>query len=164
MPEIPPRSVQTKRNASERPGGAAKAHTPNHTAAIHVVKARLGMSDDDYRSLLLALTGKSSSKVMSQGERARVRQRLEHLARLAGLPGRSGKVLRLGAERALERKVWALWRQLWLGGQVQSPHPAALQAWVQRQTGCAHLQACTDAQLHILIESLKGWLARPPAA
>ena len=105
MPEIPPRPIQTKQNASERPGGAAKAHTPNHTAAIHVLKARLGMSDDDYRSLLLALTGKSSSKVMSQGERARVRQRLEHLARLAGLPGRSGKVLRLGAERALERKM-----------------------------------------------------------
>ena len=136
----------------------------NHTAAIHVIKAHLGMNDDNYHSLLLTLTGKSSSKVMSQGERARVRQRLEHLARLAGLPGRSGKVLRLAPARALERKVWALWRQLWLGGQVQSPHPAALQAWVQRQTGCAHLQACTDAQLHILIESLKGWLARPPAA
>lgn len=140
---------------------AARPFVPNHTAAIHALKARLGMSDDDYRSLLLALTGKSSSRDMSQAEKARVRQRLEHLARLAGLPPRSSQTLRLMDARALERKVWALWRQLCQRGLVQSRHPAALQAWARRQTGCASLRSCTDAQLHTLIESLKGWLERP---
>ena len=36
--------------------------TANHISAIHVLKARLRLTDEDYRALLKHLTGKSSSK------------------------------------------------------------------------------------------------------
>jgi len=34
----------------------------NHITAIHALKSKLGLSDDDYRALLANLTGRSSSK------------------------------------------------------------------------------------------------------
>ena len=52
----------------------------NHIAAIHTLKSKLALSEDDYRALLLTLTGKRSSRDMNQAERRAVR---EHLARLA---------------------------------------------------------------------------------
>ena len=36
--------------------------TANHIAAIHVLKAKLRLTDEDYRALLKHLTGKGSSK------------------------------------------------------------------------------------------------------
>ena len=127
---------------------------PRHIAAIHVLKARLHMSDGDYRSLLKSLTGKDSCKAMTERERVRVRQ---HMQRLAEGPGAQ----RL---RPLERKVWALWFALGRAGALEAPAPAGLQAWVRRQLGVEHVRLCSDAQLHTLIESLKLWQQRAQRA
>ena len=48
--------------------------TANHIAAIHVLKARLRLADDDYRALLVQLTGQPSSKSMTQAQRRTVRR------------------------------------------------------------------------------------------
>lgn len=42
--------------------------TANYTAAIHTIKSKLKLSDEDYRALLMNLTGKNSSKEMTQVE------------------------------------------------------------------------------------------------
>lgn len=44
----------------------------NHIAAIHTLKSKLALSEDDYRALL-PLTGKRSSRDMNQAERRAVR-------------------------------------------------------------------------------------------
>ncbi|MGF6156990.1 phage gp16-like protein [Ensifer sp. KUDG1] len=41
-------------------------------AAIHVAKKKLGLDDDSYRAKLTHITGKSSTKDMTEQERQRV--------------------------------------------------------------------------------------------
>ena len=75
----------------------------NHIAAIHTLKGKLGLSDDDYRALLVNLTGKNSSKALGVQEQARVRDHMQHLGERLG-------VLGPGAQRAL-RAAWLLLNQ-----------------------------------------------------
>lgn len=161
-----PSPVTPKLNASERLGGHSAGQRPgagapsNHIAAIHALKNKLRMSDGDYRSLLLHLTRKDSSKAMSQAERQRVRDHMQQLARRMGLERADQRPQYIKAARPLERKVWALWGALARAGKLDRPGPAGLQAWVQRQVGLSHVHFCDDQQLHQLIESLKLWQGR----
>lgn len=140
----------------------------NHLAAIHVLKSRLQLSDDDYRALLLTLTGKHSSKDMNQAERRAVREHLARLAEKMGLqqPTRRRPLSETAFAQAKqqasprERKVWALWHQLHRDGKVHNPSRAALDAWVERTVHVSSLRFCTAAQLDTLIEALKDWQRR----
>jgi putative transposase len=61
---------------------AAPARSPagRHIAAIHALKAKAGLSDEDYRALLLALTGQNSSKLLTEAQQQQVRKHLQTLA------------------------------------------------------------------------------------
>ena len=50
--------------------------TANHIAAIHVLKAKLRLTDEDYRALLKHLTGKGSSKDCTPAQQRQVRDHL----------------------------------------------------------------------------------------
>lgn len=137
-----------------------------HTAAIHVLKSKLRMTDDDYRALLQTLTGKSSSKDMTEAEQRAVREHLQSLGQRMGLvqattqrrPLSAAQFDRLKKEtRPKERKVWALWNQLHRDGKIANASAAALNAWVLRQVGVSALRFATDPQLDTLIEGLKAW-------
>lgn len=140
----------------------------NHTAAIHVLKGKLRLTDDDYRVLLKGLTLKTSSKDMSDAERQKVRDHLQGLAERAGLvkptrrrPMPASRFAKAKADASpRERKVWALWHQLGRDGLVQDTSAQALNAWVHRQVGVSALQFATGAQLDTLIEALKAWQER----
>ena len=139
----------------------------NHIAAIHVLKSKLQLSDDDYRALLKALTQKTSSKDLTDKERQAVR---DHLQRLAERTGVAKPLQRRGGGRTFaqakaaasprERKVWALWHQLHRDGLVHDTSAAALNAWVQRTVHVAALAFATGPQLDTLIEALKAWQQR----
>ena len=138
----------------------------NHTAAIHVLKSKLRMTDDDYRALLQTLTGKSSSKDMTDAEQRAVRDHLQSLGQRMGLvqattqrrPLSAAQFDRLKKEtRPKERKVWALWNQLHRDGKIANASAAALNAWVLRQVDVSALRFATDPQLDTLIEGLKAW-------
>jgi len=138
----------------------------NHLAAIHVLRAQLRLTDDDYRALLRQLTGHNSSKDCSQQQRAMLREHMQRLAVRMGVArpsaGRADQRPSYArAARPMERKLWALWSALGRDGKLDAPGPVSLQAWVKRQTGGVdHVRFCTDAQLHALIEALKGWEGR----
>ena len=140
----------------------------NHTAAIHVLKSKLRLQDDDYRVLLKGLTTKTSSKDMTDGERQKVRDHLQGLAERAGLvkptrhrPMPASRFAKAKADATpKERKVWALWHQLGRDGLVQDTSPKALNAWVHRQVGVSAMQFATSAQMDTLIEALKAWQER----
>ena len=139
----------------------------NHIAAIHVLKSRLQLSDDDYRALLRNLTQKTSSKDLTDKERQAVRDHLQGLAERMGVakplrrrgPARTFAQAKAAASPR-ERKVWALWHQLHRDGLVHDTSAAALNAWVQRTVHVAALAFATGAQLDTLIEALKAWQQR----
>ena len=162
-------SVSPKTNDLERLGGHRAPPSPTRRgaggsiAAIHVLKARLQLSDDDYRALLKALVRKTSSKDMTEAERGQVRAHLQRLVdRMGG--GRPQRQADFAARQAAlsprERKVWALWNQLQRDGLIKNHSAPALNAWVKRQTGVDALRFCTGAQLDALIEALKRWEGR----
>ena len=139
----------------------------NHTAAIHVLKSKLRLSDDDYRALLKNLTQKTSTKDMSDRERQQVRDHMQSLAERAGVakplrrrtPGRTFAQAKAAASPR-ERKVWALWNQLGRDGVVRDTSAAALNAWVARTVHVSALAFANAAQLDTLIEALKAWQQR----
>lgn len=129
-----------------------------HIAAIHVLKSKLQLSDDDYRALLYQLTGKASSKLMSEAQRRQVRDHLQHLTECMGLAAACAQAKADTSPK--ERKVWALWHQLGRAGRISSTSAQALNAWVQRTVHVSALRFTTDAQLDTLIEALKKWQER----
>ena len=132
-----------------------------HLAAIHVLSGKIGLSDDDYRALLLQLTGQRSAKACSEAQQRQVREHLQRLAEKLGVA--SPRPVRPVTETsAMERKVWALWNALGRKGVIQNPSAQALRAWVKRQTGMDDLKFCNWAQLSQLIEALKQWEWRQP--
>ena len=147
------------------------APTTNHIAAIHVLKSKLQLSDDDYQALLIHLTGKASSKDMTAAQRSTVRNHMQRLAERAGAvqptaqrPYAPAKFDQLKANASpKERKVWALWHQLGRDGVVHNTSAAALNAWVERTVHVSALRFANDAQLDALIEGLKAWQLRGPA-
>ena len=147
------------------------APTTNHIAAIHVLKSKLQLSDDDYQALLIHLTGKASSKDMTAAQRSTVRNHMQRLAERVGAvqptaqrPYAPAKFDQLKANASpKERKVWALWHQLGRDGVVHNTSAAALNAWVERTVHVSALRFANDAQLDTLIEGLKAWQLRGPA-
>ena len=122
--------------------------TANHIAAIHVLKAKLRLSDEDYRALLNHLTGHTSSKDCTPAQQRQVRDHLQGLAE------------RMGVDSPRERKVWAIWLDMARRGLVHNKSAQALDAFVQRQTGVSALRWCSAAQLDAVIEALKLWQKR----
>ena len=140
----------------------------NHIGAIHVLKAKLRLSDDDYRALLKGLTLKTSSKDMSPAEQQKVRDHMQGLAERAGVvqptrrrPMPASRFAKSKADATpKERKVWALWHQLGRDGVVRDTSPQALNKWVERQVGVSAMVFANGAQLDTLIEALKAWQQR----
>lgn len=140
----------------------------NHIAAIHVLKSKLQLSDDDYRALLRGLTQKTSAKDMSDHERQKVRDHMQGLGERMGVvkaaPRRSSAPRSFAAAKAAasprERKVWALWNQLGRDGVVHNTSATALNAWVERTVHVSALRFANQAQLDTLIEALKAWKTR----
>ena len=140
----------------------------NHIGAIHVLKAKLRLSDDDYRALLQGLTLKTSSKDMSPAEQQKVRDHMQGLAERAGVvqptrrrPMPASRFAKSKADATpKERKVWALWHQLGRDGVVRDTSPQALNKWIERQIGVSALVFANGAQLDTLIEALKAWQQR----
>jgi len=141
----------------------------SHIAAIHTLKAKCKLTDEDYRALLQQLTGQTSSKGLPVAQQQLVRQHLQRLAQRlqpaapakgrGWLPQAEFEAQRKAASPQ-ERKLWALWGELGRAGKLEQPTPAGLQAWVQRQTGVSALRFCNGAQIEALIESAKLWLGR----
>ena len=137
----------------------------NHTAAIHVLKSKLRLTDDDYRALLRSLTQKTSTKDMSDRERQQVRDHMQALAERMGVAKPMQRRATTFAQRKAaasprERKVWAIWLDMARRGLVHNKSAQALDAFVCRQTGVSALRWCNAAQLDAVIEALKLWQKR----
>lgn len=128
-------------------------------AAIHIAKARLQLSDDEYRDLMATVCHgvRSAAELDFTGRR----RFLAHLQ--ACLRGRqtapAGRTIAQELTPA-QRRMWSLWMELADAGLVQQRTMAALQAFAQRQTGVERLVWLQPKQEDLVIESLKLWLKR----
>ena len=148
-----------------------------HIAAIHILKAQLQMSQEDYRALLVTLTGEDTCKGMSDKDLQNVRSHMHKLAVSMGVakaangaasgaagytrkPYTKAKVL-----EPIEKKVWAIWYALEAKGLVHVPESRqarakALRAYVERQTGTSDMTFLEAEKMVKLVESMKKWLDR----
>lgn len=141
----------------------------NHIAAIHAIKSKIGMSEDDYRALLLGMFGVASSKDLRPLQLGQLRAHFDKLAEQYGVPhvaGRKGAVsaeafAKLKAQTPpIERKAWALWAALHRAGKINDKSAAAFRSFVIAQTGKSDIRFCSQQETMSLVERMKQWLER----
>lgn len=134
--------------------------------AIHTLKSKLQLGEDDYRALLVNLTGVASSKDMSAAQRQQVRAHMQSLAErlLLGTTRRAwlsqaAFAAKQQAASPQERLAYFLWGQLARAGVVRDGRRTALHAFVKRIAGVDALEFCNTAQLDAVVKALRTWCA-----
>lgn len=124
----------------------------NALAAIHVARKQLGLDEDTYRAVLVRVTGKESTRAMSERERVAVVSELRKQGFRPALNGLQGP---------FAKKLQALWIAAWNLGIVRDKTDGAMLAFVKRQTGIDHTRFLLDGEdAARAIDALKGWMAR----
>ncbi len=139
-----------------------KPHDTRRTdlARIHVLKAALGWDDDLYRDVMGSVCGARSAADLDGAGRARLLAHLQACkARAEGKPVPAARPARKPLSPHA-KKLWSLWMQAADAGLVKSRTMAALNAWVERQTGVARIEWLKPAQEDLAVESLKQWVGR----
>ena len=124
---------------------------------IHIAKTQLNLDDDTYRKLLLTVTKKNSTKDMTIWELEKV---LDNLKSKGFKVKSSKKAGRITATEPIHQKIRSLWIELANAGAVKNRSEKAINAYVKRITGIEVMYWLNTKQAIIVIESLKGWLAR----
>lgn len=141
---------------------------PRRAAVVKVQIARkeLGLADDDYRSILERLTGRTSSAACTDAELGRVLDEFRAKGwtpkAVAGGKARTGTapIPNRPADHPAAKKARALWLSLWNLGEIHDPSEAALEAFARRQLKVERLQWADQALTYKLIEALKAMAER----
>ena len=144
---------------STNPTKAARPARNGDLAAIHMAKAQLQLTDDEYRDLMATVCAgvRSAAQLDWTGRRrflAHLQACLKHRAPQG--PTRHIKSPLTPAQRLM----WSLWMRLADAGQVGDRTMKALEAFAQRQTGVERLQWLNKQQEDLVILSLKAWVKR----
>lgn len=131
-------------------------------ARIHMLRTKLGLSEDAYRDLLADLfDGRRSSAELATEQRRRLVDHLTTLQRAyAKGQGNAPTAPALPPLSPRQKKMFSLWQQLADAGLVRERGMPALKAWVTRQTQVDRWEWLNGHQEDTVIESLKRWLAR----
>ena len=124
-------------------------------AKVHVAKKEMGLVDDDYRQMLLDVTGRASSAHCTDAELAKL---IDHLKSKGFQPKPAAprrKAAPAPADHPSARKARALWISLHQLGAIANPSEKALEAFAKRQLGVQRLQWGDQGQSYKLIEALK---------
>lgn len=144
---------KTKRTALNR---------PKLIQLIHIGKSQLHLDDDTYRSLLVGMTGKDSTKAMNIGELNKVLARLKQLGFVVTHKKKDPKPIDDKASLDIERQI-KLIRHLWLElhelGAVRNGSEQALASYITNQTQ-TDIEALDSEQASNIIERLKNWRKR----
>lgn len=144
---------KTKRTALNR---------PKLIQLIHIGKSKLCLDDDTYRSLLVGMTGKDSTKAMNIYELNKVLARLKQLGFVVTHKKKDPKHIDDKASLYIERQI-KLIRHLWLDlhalGAVRNGSEEALASYIKNQTQTA-IETLDSEQASNIIERLKNWRKR----
>lgn len=151
----------------------------NLLAQIHIARKQLGLSEPEYRDLLVAATGKNTSSIMSPAELGLV---IEAMVKAGFKPvfkgaprasdPKSGDRFSGGSDaqevkksaRKVVRLIFGLWSELGARGIVENGSREALLAFVKRQTGIDHPDWLDNKQASSVVEALKAMLNRARAS
>lgn len=130
-------------------------------AKVHVAKAQIGMTDDEYRNVLRDRFDADSSVDLTIGQL----HTLLDIFRAHGfqdVPGTKAKVKPKAdlASDAQSKMIRGLWLELRDAGVLRDPSEQGLAAFIRRQTGIERLEWLSTAKASQVIESLKAWVAR----
>lgn len=120
-------------------------------AKIHVAKKEMALLEDDYRAMLINVTGRASSADCTVTE---LRAMVEEMKRKGFRPKRSNAAAK-PADHPSAAKARALWISLYHLGAIDNPSEHALEAFARRQLGCLKMQWADQALSYKLIEALK---------
>ena len=133
-------------------------------AKIHIAKKDLGLTDEDYRAILVEVTGKRSSADLSFLELGKVLDRFKTRGWTPTVKAASdmpaARQRSRSADHPSAKKARALWISLAQLGVVRNPSEPALEAMAARQLGIERLQWANGAHCYALIEALKGMATR----
>lgn len=142
----------------------ATARRRSMIAKVHLAKKQLAIMDDDYRQMLMDVTGKASCADCTEAELDRL---IGHL-RKKGFADRI-KDGRRPASHPVAKKARAMWISLYHLNVVRDPSEKALESFGKRQLGVDRLAWADQRQGYRLIEALKdmarreGWQQDIPA-
>lgn len=137
---------------------------PRHRALlgkVHVAKKMLGLTDDDYRAILLEETGHLSAKDCSAAQLTRVVERFKKRGFADKPKSPAGKAAqRRPADSPMAKKARAMWISLHQLGAIDNPAEPALEAFARGQLKCTAMQWADQSQAYKLIEALKAMAER----
>lgn len=142
------------------------ARDPRHAllAQIHIAKKQLGLSEPEYRDLLVAATRKNSSSLMSLAELGLVIEAMVKAGfkpAFKGAPRASGDAQEVKkSARKVVRLIFGLWSELARRGIVENGSRQALFAFVKRQTDVDHPDWLDNKQASQVVEAMKSMLNR----
>lgn len=105
------------------------AHRNPMLAKVHIAKKDLGLDDETYRDILTRVTGKASSKGLSDGQLDAVLAEFKRL----GWKQKSTTGRKI-SDKPHVKKVWAVWRDMCREGIPRDTTDAALKTFVRRMT------------------------------
>ncbi|MDY3123654.1 MAG: regulatory protein GemA [[Actinobacillus] rossii] len=121
---------------------------------VHIGKAQLGMDDETYRSLLSQQFYQNSAKNISYSE----------LVKLVKILQSKGAKIRLPKAEKLspiQRKLWAVWKQMAKENVVTEGSSRALDSFAQRYFPTVqHWKELSATDTISLLETLKQWKKR----
>lgn len=124
-------------------------------AAVHMGAKALAMAEDDYRAMLVRVTGRDSAGKCND---AQLRLVLNELQRLGFHNPRRDRISR--ATHPVAKKARALWLGLYALGAIDDASERGLEALGKRQLGIDRLHWADQSQSAPLIEALKGMAER----
>lgn len=151
--------------AAARPAFAPDPHRRALLAKVHLAKKDLGLSDDDYQSVVLTVTGQMSAGTCDTAQLIRLVEHFKSKGFRAS-PGKAKPGARRPADHPSARKARAMWISLHQLGAIDNPSEQALEGFARRQLKVEALQWANQAQCYKLVEALKaiaqrhGWNQR----
>lgn len=135
------------------PAPAASPALRRMLATVHIAKKELGLAEDDYRAILLDVTGNSSAGDCNEAQLGKVLDRFRSRGWKPAQP--KGRTTPRRADHPAARKARALWISLHALNAIEDPSEGALEAFAKRQLKCSKLQWADQSQMFQLIEALK---------
>ena len=134
----------------------------NHIAIINIAKGQLGLHEDDYRAMLVRVTGKASLRQMSERQKIDV---VNEMKRLGFRVTSCGRKLPASVKPYISL-IHALWKSCHRAGAIENGSREALRAFCKRFVAHGDDSVAVDPDLLSyeqatpIIEALKKMEAR----
>lgn len=124
-------------------------------ARIHALSNDLRLEEDEYRALVMKVTGKASAAQLDMRELGALAGYLQKLWNRQRRPQRSYTLT------PQEKLIWSLWQQLADAGRIKNRKMEGLMGYVRAHIARVdHISWLNAAQQDMLIEQLKKFLHR----